>query len=194
MMTRLIVLAVAACFAWAPAAQGSIIALSNADSVAGGGAGLDASIEFLVSGSTLTVSFTNNSSVNVTDIFFNSAVATTLSLTSFTSDGNGITNFTLGTGAAAPSFGTFDFALLKGGGGPNTRINPGETATFTLSITSGSPVDTDFTSQANASLAIVAANFNGTTGATVALPEPAALGMLGLGLGALAFVRRRRTN
>ena len=193
LMTRVIVLAAAACLAWAPAAQASVITLSNDDSGGGGGVGLDASIDFIVSGSTLTVSFTNNSSINAKDIYFNSASATSLSLTGISAN---ITNYSLVTGGAGATelfYGAFDFKLNKGGGNAASTINPGETAVFTLSIDSGSPVDTDFTTKAIASGAIVAAEFNAVATGAVVVPEPAALGLLGLGLGALAFVRRRRT-
>lgn len=181
-------------------------------------ADLNALLDFQVSGSTLTLSVTNNTtapnSFDITEVFFNAtADITSLSLTSPTAGGVAGTNPTgwdFSTGSNADGFGSFDYAVKLFG---DINLNPnivssGETEvlTFLLTCAGGATCDmTDFV-DTNVNDFLAAAKFvNGPTiedpagqfgpdsafGGTV-VPVPAAVWLFGSGLLGLAGVARHK--
>jgi hypothetical protein len=225
MLSRLIGLICAcALLAVSPIAGASSITLSNVSSDFGEPTGstdpadLDALLDFQVSGSTLTLSVTNNTAApntfDITEVFFNAtADITSLSLTSPAAAGVADTNPTgwdFSTGTNADGFGSFDFAVKLFGDinlNPNI-VSPSETEilTFALTCAGGATCDmTDFV-DTNVNDFLAAAKFvNGPDqnpggevpdpdsafGGTV-VPVPAAVWLFGSGLLGLVGVARRK--
>jgi hypothetical protein len=145
MLSRLIGLICAcALLAVSPIAGASSITLSNVSSDFGEPTGstdpadLDALLDFQVSGSTLTLSVTNNTAApntfDITEVFFNAtADITSLSLTSPAAAGVADTNPTgwdFSTGTNADGFGSFDFAVKLFG---DINLNPNIVSPFSRS-------------------------------------------------------------
>jgi hypothetical protein len=181
----------------ATAARGAMISLSEMSSNTTPASELDATLEFDVLGSVLTLTVTNDSVFTINQLYFNAPdTITALDL-------DPIEGWALRENRRADGFGRFDFALLDGGGSDPTAIDPGESIMFTLSITGTGPFSGfDFTSELStippgSRPSIVAAKFVSGPGsggfgatATAVVPAPATATILALGL--LGRRRRRR--
>jgi hypothetical protein len=204
---RLVTLALASALV-AGAASATTISLSDVSSDATPASQLDASFDFSVAGSTLTLTVTNTGSdFNINQVYWNgSGLVSALSLTSATHSAAGdVTSVwaPVEVGSSADGFGSFTFALTDGVGETNVNIlEPGESIVFVLSITgSGGYADVDFI-VANGSGYVAAAKFvngpddpedpgNEDSAFGAAVPEPAAGALLLLGLAGLAARRAR---
>ena len=162
---------------------------------------LDATLEFTVTGSTLTLSVTNETaapaSFDISAVYFNGlSHIDDLSLTS-APDG-----WVIDLQEHADGFGVFDFGLLSELGNDPAEIGPGESVDFEFTVSGTAPFfDTDFTRQLSSippgnrpSLAAIKfINGPGDDSAfgSVVIPEPATLALLGIGAGVLACKSRR---
>lgn len=165
----------------------------------------DAVFEFEVAGTTLTLTVTNTdggAGFNINEIYFNaSSDVTSLSFTSAThSVALDVTTAwsPLETNPMVDGFDVFDFGLTDGMGETNPDVmEPGESIVFLFAVNAGLD-QSDFT-VGNGSGYTVAARFvNGPGddsgfGTTTQIPEPATLGILGLGLAGLVVASRRRS-
>jgi hypothetical protein len=166
-----------------PVAGASIITLSTVSSDFGEPFGathpndLSATLDFQVSGNTLTLSVTNNTDANVSgntfdisEVFFNASTdITSLTLTSplAAGDAGGVPTAPSGwdffTNSMADGFGNFDYAVkLFGDVNLNdNRVDPGETEVlqFTLSCLGGAVCDMNDFVEPNASGYLAAAKF-----------------------------------
>lgn len=122
-------------------ASATTIQLSELSSDATPASQLSALLELNVSGNTLTVIVTNQTTspntFNINEIYFNASDDILgLNLTGATGqfDGNNKKAWTLVTAVGADSFGTFDFGLLDGVDSQPSTIFPGEFQTFNLHI------------------------------------------------------------
>ncbi len=163
---------------------------------------LSATLDFSVTGQTLTLTVTNNTSVpneySINRIYFNANanVGTLSSSSTGQFDVNAISG-------NADGFGMFDFVLSQGPDeGHNHRvIGAGQSEVFTFTFTGVGFTEKDFTTELSAPfdgniLAFAAAKFvmgpNGDSAfAAKTIPEPGVIAMLGVA-GALAGRRRRR--
>ena len=141
----------------ASASHASTILLSNLSSDTTPASQLDATLQFMVTGSQLSLTLTNTTGDDAADndaaflineIYWNgSADVTGLTLLSATK--NGTTDVTAGWGGAgavsggsAAGFGTFDFALTDGVGFNDPNVaRPGESIVFLFDIAASGPVD-----------------------------------------------------
>jgi hypothetical protein len=193
----------------AGAASATTINLSGVSSDATPASQLDASFDFSVTGTTLTLTVTNTGSdFNINQIYFNgSSLVSSLTLTSATHSAAGDVTAIWGPvepGSSADGFGAFDFALTDGVGETNVNlIEPTESIVFVFAITgSGGYGDADFI-VGNANGYLAAARFvNGPDdpespgdedSAFGAVPEPGTLALLAFGAAGLALGRSRRT-
>ena len=178
-------------------AQAGLITLSTFSSDETDASFLDATMDFVVFGSTLMLTVNNTTiapnEYNINEMYFNGGGGVT-----------GLNVVTMPTGwmlddsgtAAADGFGMFDFALLDGTGGDKSLIMPGETLLFEFEIL-GSGVMDDFTTNFSDPPPghvpmIAAAKFisgPGDDSAYGAIPAPGAAIVL---LGAFLPRRRRR--
>jgi len=178
------------------AAPASIIFLSNVSSDETDAALLSASMAFSISGTTLTLTVTNNTAdpnaYHMNELYFNAPDDVTLSF-------NGVVGWTMLTDQSANGFGTFDFALIDGTGNDKDQIAPAESVDFTFAILSGTPTMDDFvtlfsTLPPGDMAARVAAKFVRGPGDDSAfganIPAPGVLALLGAA--SLAGGRRRR--
>jgi hypothetical protein len=166
---------------------------------------LDATLDFSVVGTTLTLTAANTGvDFNVNGIYFNgSDDVTTLTLLSATHSAAGDVLAAwapIELGSSADGFGAFDYAITDGVGETNVNIlNPGEDVVFVFTVNAGL-TDSDFIVP-NGSGYYAAAKFvNGPDdpespgnedSAFGAVPEPATLVMLSGGLVGLLALRRR---
>jgi PEP-CTERM motif len=171
-------------------------------------ADMSATIDFSVTGSTLTVSVDNlAASLRMTDIYFNaSSDVASITLTSGPTNTNtGEALWAGSSSASTASFGTFDYVLsgISAGTGKNKQtgmVLAGGSAVFTFALTGSNLDANDFGVEATVMGANGAATFRtGTSGGTAAMgaqmvvtPEPATAAMLVMGLGILARVGRSR--
>lgn len=211
----LVVAAVVALLASSASATQIILSNLSSDSTPAGQ--LDALLDFDVSGTTLTLTATNNTgggaAFDINEIYFN-ALSSLTGLTLLSATKNGSTDvlagWTFSSSVGANGFGTFDFALIDGVGVANPeQIDPGSSIEFVFDINGGasfSPVDLSIIppgSEAAFAAAkfvqcvgaqcveIVDSAFGATSDPSFVIPEPASLSLLGLGLLAVA-VRSRR--
>jgi hypothetical protein len=200
-MRRVVFAAVlAALLAPLPAAAGSIITLSSASSDETPAADLDATFDFSVVGSTLTLVVTNDTTdpdeFNINEIYFNASDTSMHSV-----EGNVMMDWSSGmppglkTDIMADGFGVFDFGLTNMMGETDPSIIwPTEFVTFTFTIGGTGPfAPSDFI--APSSLGYTAAakfvNGPGDDSAYGAVPEPSTALLLAFGLVGLATGRRR---
>jgi hypothetical protein len=193
------VCAVVALGALAQPAQASMIMISTHSSDETPASVLDATMDFQVLGSTLTLTVTNDTTAPdeylINQLYFNG-----------TDNVSGLTpvatpeGWSYSTGEQADGFGTFDFALIDGVGGDSHAIAPGDSLTFTFTISGAGYTDIDFTSDFSTNTndpMVVAAKFivgpgdDSAFGATNEPVVPAAPGVA-IFLGLLATGRRRR--
>jgi hypothetical protein len=192
----------------AGAASATTINLSSVSSDATPASQLDASFDFSVAGSTLTLTVTNTGSdFNINEIYFNaSGLVTGLTLSSATHSAEGDVSsawLPIELGSSAGGFGAFDFALTDGVGQTNPNIiNPGEDIEFVFTISgSGGYADADFI-VGNVNGYVAAAKFvNGPDdpespgdedSAFGTVPEPGTLALLALGVPVLWMGSHRR--
>jgi hypothetical protein len=178
------------------ASAGSSIRLSDFSSDQTSADDLDATLEFSVTGSTLTLIVTNDTpngtGFDISDIFFNAPPSVTGISLSSPMDG-----WVIALDERADGFGTFDFALLSDQGHHDPgEISPQGTLEFELEISGTGPFDnSDFTTQFSTippgnrpSLAAVkfvnGPHDDSAYGAVI--PEPSTVSLLLLGLGLLA--------
>jgi hypothetical protein len=196
-------------FGVTPAAGSVILTLSQTSSDSTPADYLSATLQFDVSGDTLTLTAANLTTVPhayyLNNIFFNATDGVTgldlVGSCGWTLD------FAEDRQQAAP-FGTFDVALLGGVGNSPYEVAPGESLAFTMRILGSGPFSVqDFTSELSytwggqiASLAAAkfirgpgddSARGNAFPG-TAEVPEPTALGFLGGGLLGMWLMRRGR--
>jgi hypothetical protein len=209
----------AALLAPLPAAAGSIITLSTASSDETPAADLDATFDFSVASSTLTLVVTNTTTsptFNINEIYFNAldtSSVTGLTLTSAMhsdtnagagNDGNVMADWGMGmppgvkTNIQADGFGVFDFGLtdMMGETDPST-IGPSEYVTFTFTIGGTEPfASSDFIAPSSLGYTAAAKFVNGPSddSAYGAVPEPSTALLLAFGLVGLATGRRRKTR
>jgi len=160
-------LAAAALLGIGSGASATTIVLSSVSSDATPASQLDATFDFSVAGSTLTLTVTNTGSdgFNLNSVYFNgSGLVSSLSLTSAThsvaADVTAAWAPVEVSGLSVGGFGSFDFALTDGVGETNPNVlNDGESVVFVLAITgAGGYVDADFI-VANGSGYVAAAKF-----------------------------------
>ncbi len=183
--------------ALATAAPASIITLSNASSDETDPGLLNATMEFTISGTTLTLTVTNNTSgansYKMNELYFNAPDGVTLAF-------DGLPGWSYSNNVAAAGFGLFDFALLDGQGGSPNQITAGEIVSFTFTILSGAPSMMDFVTEFSTNPpgdmpSIAAAKFVGGPGDDSAygnaIPAPGVLALLAVA-GLVSGRRRRR--
>lgn len=159
---------------------------------------LDATFDFQVSNSTLTLTVDNQTtgtdSYYINQIYFNSASDVTLTA-------NDIDGWSFTTSESAPGFGTFDYALIGGNGNHSPQIAPSGSDIFTFNIAGEAPDQSDFItafsqSQGQGSpTGIVAAKFvrgpNDASSTGAAVPIPTSVFLLGTGLVSLIAFKRK---
>jgi hypothetical protein len=126
-------------------AGASVIELSQVSTDSTPASQLDATLDFAVAGTTLTLTVTNTTGAggdptfNISEIFFNgSADVTSLSLVSDTAPGNWSLSTTPTPAGGAGGFGLFDFQLFSSDT-PGSVIS--SSASFVLDITGVGPFD-----------------------------------------------------
>jgi len=167
---------------------------------------LDATVDFAVAGSTLTLTVTNLTPAvggyNITEVYLNGSA----DITGLTLDPP-VSGWAVFTSQHVDGFGIFDFGLIDGVDANPETIFPGETQVFTLDISGTGPFsEADFVRRNSAGgylgefsgtfdgnrPMVVAAKFvagPGDDSAYGAVPEPGSLALLGLAV-ILAFRRR----
>ncbi len=185
------------------ARAGSTLRLSDFSSDQTSAGDLDATLEFSVTGSTLTLTVTNDTPIgtgfDIADIFFNALPHVTgLSLNP------AVEGWTIVLDERADGFGTFEFALMSDQGHHDPgEIGPQQTLDFEFDISGSGPfADADFTTQLSSippgnrpSLAAMKfVNGPGDDSAFGAvIPEPSTVALLLAGVGLLSRRSRRRT-
>ena len=189
-------IAMVGALAFANAASATLINLSSASSGDTPFDLLSATMDFDVTGTTLTITVTNNTAdpdaFKINMLFFNGPDGVTLSL-------DMMAGWSLDTDQMVGPFGTFDFAVSGGTGGSPNQIASGETLEFTFTIT-GTADKNGFikalsTPTGDNSAWIVAAKFvigpNDESDFGAAVPTPGVLALLGAA-GLFGGRRRRR--
>jgi len=193
-----------ACFSIAAPAGATPVTLSLYSSNGTPASVMDATFDFSVVGTTLTLTVTNTTTApneyNINEVYFNgSANVSSLTLTSATHStaGDVLADWIpVLTGVMVDGFDTFDFGLQDGTGElAPPAIGPMENTVFVLSIAGSGPFnDLDFI--VNNSMGLTAAakfvNGPGDDSAYGAVPEPSTALLLASGL--LLLGARRRTR
>lgn len=166
---------------------------------------LDATLDFTVSGSILTLDVSNDTAdpaeFDLRAIYFNVLETSNVTgLTLLTQPGD---DWLLAMDEKAACFGTFDYGLLGGVGSDDiNQVLPGDTGTFTFEIAGSGPFfDTDFTTAYSTNppgnmSTLAAAKFvegpgdDSAFGGTVHTPEPTTVALMAMGC--VAIVRQRR--
>ena len=187
--------AIAVSLVCANAATASIITLSQFSSDETDPALLSATFDFAVSGSTLTLSVTNDTLAPndylISEVYFNAPDGVTLSFA-------GLTGWTFMTDQGADGFGRHDFALIDGQGQILDQIESGETVIFSFTILTGSPTPQSILNSFSVippgnQPVVIAAKFRAGPGDDSAvgasIPAPGALPLVMAGI---ALVNRRR--
>ena len=209
MTFRRSLLASAVALACAGVAKADTIAtlhLSSHSSDATPAAWLDATFEFLVSGTSLQLTVTNDTlgggDYNINEIYFN----TPDSVSNFQVFGSPPTGWNSVQNAMVDGFGTFDFGMVDGQGenDPNV-IGPGASETFNFTFTGSATAD-DFASSFSTLGFLIAAKFvsgpvspdspdgdDSAFGALIPLPPALPMGIAGL-IGVAVLGRRTRAK
>jgi MYXO-CTERM domain-containing protein len=185
-----------------PEARAATIICCATSSDATDAAGLRLTLDFAWSGSALTLRATNTSALfHVNQIYFNASDDVTglaLASAAHSAAGNVTRRWSLLRNRRAGGLGTFDFQL-DGGNGANRAwiLDPGESLLFVFTVRASGPVTLDDLGVMSAEGVRVAAKFIGgpldpetcsEDSAFGSIPEPGLLGLVGLGL--LAVARR----
>jgi MYXO-CTERM domain-containing protein len=196
MSARKIALMTGIAFAIAPVASASVMELnlsthSSDETLA---SVLLASFEFSVVGSTLTLTVTNDTlapnEYDINEVYFNGP------------DGVGLTPDPLPTdwsfddsGSMVNGFGVFDFGLKEADTMPDNKILPGNSLSFSFTLSAPADVK-DFTTAATSEGFYIAGKFvrgpgdDSAFGATNVIPTPGVLALMGIA--GLVAVRPRR--
>ena len=187
--------------------QAATLTLSDLSSDSTPASVLDATMDFSVAGTQLTLIVTNTTSApnefRITEVAFNGAANVAgLSLVSATSntDGDVTGGWSLNNNVGMDGFGKFDFQLIDGTGADPDQIASGENVTFVLNIAGTGPfADTDFirlsSTPPGSTEALASIKFTGGPGDDSAfgavVPVPAAAWLFGSALGLMGWIRRR---
>lgn len=192
-------------------AHAVMLTLSDVSSDATDAALLDATMQFNVTGTQLSLVVTNNtadpSAYRLTEVFFNAnSNVSGLSYVSATSntDGNITSAWSLSNNIGADGMGEHDFALFDGTGNDPDQIAAGENVTFVFDIDNAGVTATDFlelsTNPPGSIEAYAVIKFTGgpgddsAFGGVTVVPLPAAIWMLISGISILPLLRRRSTR
>jgi hypothetical protein len=162
---------------------------------------LDATLDFTVVDSTLTLEVTNDTTApdtfDISEVYFNAQETAGVTALALISPSEG---WYLRIDRDAGMFGVFDFAVIDGVGETPAQIPPGASQTFTFDISGSGPFyASDFTTEFSTIPpgdlpALAAAKFvdgpdmDSAYGAYV--PEPGSLSLLALGAALFTFRRR----
>ena len=168
-------------------------------------ASLDATLDFSVIGSTLTLDVANltdaTTGFDIDQLYFNVAAAVT-GLTLDSVDGGSAFPWQLSADKGANPFGTFDFRIEGNTGGTRIFIDGGASTSFSFTIGGVGVTDADFfvLTTDGSPVAAFAARFNSTAGSVIgasasatsgSVPEPGTALLVGIGVSLLALARRR---
>jgi len=189
-------------------AHAVMLTLSDVSSDATDASLLDATMQFDVTGTQLSLVVTNNTAdpnaYRLTEVFFNAnSNVSGLSYVSATSSTDGIITsaWSLSTNQGADGMGKHDFALFDGTGNDPDQISSGENVTFLFNIGSAGVTATDFlelsTNPPGSIQAYAVIKFTGgpgddsAFGGVTVVPLPAAIWLLISGISILPWLRRR---